>query len=789
MGMKTNATLLLAGLTALLATAFRPAAAPPTQIFLVGDSTMADKPDLNKPERGWGMEFGQYFDNGVVIRNTAVNGRSTKSFYREGRWTKVLQDLKPGDWVFIQFGHNDSKTEDSTRSAPAQTLYRQLLTKFVLEAKAKGANPVLLTPVGRRFFDDAGKRKDDHGEYPGVVREVAKAQKVPLIDLHEQSWTMYSALGEVGTRPLFWSYQNGYYQENPVPPAKNDNTHFSEYGATRVAQLVAQDVQAQHLALASHLSHTAHAGKLTADLPVVLQTAFKKDTFNLTKYGGVADGQTLNTEAFRKAIAACAAGGGTVLVPRGLWLTGPIALQSNVNLHLATGALVQFTADRRQYPLIKTTWEGEEAVRSQAPISGVDLTNIAITGNGTFDGNGDAWRPVKKSKLNESQWQKLVASGGVLSEKKDYWYPSAGSLKGNQLAAAGTPRKSLDLTAFDDIRDFLRPNMLSLTRCKQVLLEDFVIQNSPAWTIHPLLCGNLTVRRVTARNPWYGQNTDAIDIESCRNGLIEGCTFDVGDDGLCIKSGRDAEGRKRGVPTENFIIRDCRVYHAHGGFVIGSEMSGGVRNLYVSNCTFMGTDVGLRFKTARGRGGVVENIFVDGIDMTDIAGEAVLFDMYYAAKDPVPMAGESTAPPVIAAQPLNEGTPQFKGFRISNITCKGATTGILVRGLPEMSIKDISIENAVIESKKGLVCQEAENIRLKNVTLLSTDTTPVLEVQNSRNIAFDGIRYADGAELLLRVTGDRSRDIRLTNTDPKKAKRGVELGPKMAKKTVTLATR
>ncbi|MDQ2769922.1 MAG: glycosyl hydrolase family 28 protein [Bacteroidota bacterium] len=782
--MKTSATLLLAGLATVLATAFRPPAAPPTQVFLVGDSTMSEKADLSKPERGWGMMFGQYFDNGVVIRNTAVNGRSTKSFYHEGRWGKVLEGLRPGDWVFIQFGHNDEKVEDSTRSAPAQTLYRQLLTKFVLEAKAKGANPVLLTPVGRRNFDEAGKRKDDHGDYPGVVREVAQAQKVPLIDLHEQSWAMYSALGEAGTRPLFWSYQNGYYQPNPVPPAKNDNTHFSEYGATRVAQLVARAVQAQHLGLAAHLRTAPFAGQLAADLPVVLAPAFKKDTFNISAYGAVADGQTLNTAAFAKAIAACAAQGGTVLVPAGLWLSGPIALQSNVNLHLATGALVQFTADRSQYPLILTTWEGEEAIRSQAPISGVDLTNIAITGNGTFDGAGDAWRPVKKSKLNDTQWRNLLASGGVLSEKKDYWYPSASSLKGNLLAAAGTPPKSLNPADLAEVRDYLRPNMLSLTRCKQVLLEDFVLQNSPAWTIHPLLCENLTVRRVTAKNPSYGQNTDAIDVESCRTGLIEGCTFDVGDDGLCIKSGRDAEGRKRGVPTENFIIRDCRVYHAHGGFVIGSEMSGGVRNLYVSNCTFMGTDVGLRFKTARGRGGVVENIFVDNITMTDIAGEAVLFDMYYAAKDPVPLAGESTAPPVIAAQPLNEGTPQFKGFRISNIACKGATTAILVRGLPEMSIKDISIENAVIESKKGLVCQEAENIRLKNVTLLSTDTAPVLEVQNSHNITFDGIHYPAGADLLLRVTGDRSKDIKLTNTDTKKAKRDVELGPKLGKKTV-----
>ena len=527
-----------------------------------------------------------------------------------------------------------------------------------------------------------------------------------------------------------------------------------------------------------------------AELPAVRQAQFKKDTFSLRQYGAVADGQTLNTSAFQKAISACAAkGGGTVLVPAGLWLTGPIVLQNNVNLHLANGALVQFTADRSQYPLVKTTWEGEDAVRSQAPISGVDLQNIAITGRGTFDGAGDAWRPVKKSKLNESEWKKLVGSGGVLNDKKDYWYPSAASMKGNQLVAAGTPRKSMNPADFDDIRDFLRPNMLSLTRCKQILLEDFTIQNSPAWTIHPLLCEDLTLRRVTAKNPWYGQNTDALDLESCRNGVVESCTFDVGDDGICIKSGRDAEGRKRGVPTENFVFRDCKVYHAHGGFVIGSEMSGGARNLFVSNCTFLGTDVGLRFKTARGRGGVVENIYVDGVAMTDIAGQAILFDMYYAAKDPVPLAGESTEPPVIAAQPLGEGTPQFKGFYIKNVVCKGAETGILVRGLPEMSIKDISLENITLECRKGMLCQEAENIRLQNVTLLSTETKPVLEVQNSKNISFDNLRYASGADLLLRVTGDRSQGIRFVNTNTKLAKKDVELGQKVGKKAVVVAAR
>ncbi|WP_420146724.1 glycoside hydrolase family 28 protein [Spirosoma sp.] len=506
------------------------------------------------------------------------------------------------------------------------------------------------------------------------------------------------------------------------------------------------------------------------DLPEVKLPTFRKDTLSILKFGAVADGLTINTLAITKAIDECnRKGGGVVLIPTGLWVTGPILLKSNVNLHLAKGALLQFTDQRDSYPLVSTTWEGEDAIRNQAPISGTDLENIAITGQGILDGAGDFWRMVKQSKMTDDQWKKLVASGGVLNDKKDIWYPSAQSLKG----ASGVVKTGQPMSYYQEIKDFLRPNMLSLTRCKRILLEGVTFQNSPAWCLHPLLCEHITLRGVTAKNPWYAQNGDGLDLESCRNGLVEDCTFDVGDDGLCIKSGRDEQGRKRGVPTENIIIRNCRVYHAHGGFVIGSEMSGGVRNLYVSNCTFMGTDVGLRFKTARGRGGVVENIFVDGIDMTDIAGEAILFDMYYAAKDPVPQHGESNELPAIPAQPLTEATPQFRSFQVRNVRCKGAETAILIRGLPEMAVKDILIENAVLQSRKGLVCIEAENINLKNVALLTSAKT-VMQFQNSRNVTLDKIRYADHTDLLMHITGDRSRAINLLNTDTSRAKKTVE---------------
>ncbi|SFB97225.1 glycoside hydrolase family 28 protein [Spirosoma endophyticum] len=520
----------------------------------------------------------------------------------------------------------------------------------------------------------------------------------------------------------------------------------------------------------------------SSDLPKVQMPAFRKDTLTISTFGAVADGLTMNTSAINKAVEQCnRAGGGVVLIPSGLWLTGPIALKNNVNLHLATGALVQFTNKRTEYPLVHTTWEGEEAVRNQAPISGTDLENIAITGNGILDGAGDAWRMVKKSKLTADQWKKLVASGGVVNDKQDAWYPSEQSLKGamTTIKAGQTP------AYYEEIKDFLRPNMLSFTRCKRILLEGITFQNSPAWCLHPLLCENITLRNVTAKNPWYAQNGDGLDLESCKNGLVEGCTFDVGDDGICIKSGRDEQGRKRGVPTENIVVRNCRVYHAHGGFVIGSEMSGGVRNLYVSNCVFMGTDVGLRFKTTRGRGGVVENIFVDGVDMTDIAGEAILFDMYYAAKDPVPQQGESNELPVIPAQPLSESTPQFKSFQIRNVRCKGAETAILIRGLPEMAVKDILIENAVLQSRKGFVCIEADNIRLKNVALISPAKT-LMHIQNSHNLTLDNIRYTDSTDLLMHIAGDRSKDIKLLNTNMSHAKKTVETTTEVTANVLTM---
>ncbi len=501
-------------------------------------------------------------------------------------------------------------------------------------------------------------------------------------------------------------------------------------------------------------------------LPIFYSPKFKKDTLSIVKLGAVPDGHSLNTIAINTAIANLSKkGGGVVLVPTGLWLTGPIVLKNNINLHLATGATLLFTKDFNQYPLIEANWEGLPQMRNQSPISATNAINIAITGEGIIDGNGDAWRMVKKDKLNESQWKKLVSSGGVLSADKKTWYPSEQSLKGAGLNNPGVIAPDKDAAFYNSIKDFLRPNMVLLTSCKNILLEGVTFQNSAAWCLHPLMSENITVRNITVKNPWYAQNGDGIDVESCKNVLIENSIFDVGDDALCMKSGRDAAGRKRAMPTENVIIRGCTVYASHGGFVIGSEMSGGARNIHVSNCTFIGTDIGLRFKTTRGRGGVVEDIYIKDIYMKDIPGEAILFDMYYAAKDPIPLAGEKRELPKVEFKPVDETTPVFKNFYISNVYCNGAEKGIFVRGIPEMHVKNIVLENMVLQANKGIDVQEASNISFKNITILSEATNPVIDIVHSDNLVFDQIKYKSGAALLFRVSGERSKAIAVKKTN------------------------
>lgn len=423
-------------------------------------------------------------------------------------------------------------------------------------------------------------------------------------------------------------------------------------------------------------TYAMYSSEAPFNMPQVTAPVIPDRTVKLTEFGAVGDGKTLCTEAFAKAFDALSKkGGGRLVVPQGVWYTGPIALRSHTELHLENGAVIMFSDSLPLYRVISTVYEGGTREKCVSPISAKGQTDIAITGQGIIDGCGDSWRPLKRAKVTEWQWKQITSSKGTFVNE-NLWEPS-------------------------DNRSHLRPVMVSLQECKNIMLREVVIQNPPAWNLHILMCQDIIIDQVTLRSPSYGQNGDALDLESCRNVLVLNSTFDAGDDCICIKSGKNEEGRRRGKPTENVIIDGCTTYNGHGGFVIGSEMSGGARNILVRNCQFVGTANGLRFKSCRGRGGVVEDIFVRNISMANIESDAITFDLYYgehSPSDPIPA--------------VDETTPIFRNIDINNVSCRGARRGMFVRGLPEMPIQNVSL------SQISIVANEKGNFEFcKNVTL------------------------------------------------------------------------
>ena len=451
------------------------------------------------------------------------------------------------------------------------------------------------------------------------------------------------------------------------------------------------------------LTSTVTTAQVPFDMPEVAQPKIPAYEVALTDFGAVGDGQTLCTEAFSKAMKHLASkGGGRLVVPEGLWLTGPIQFESCTELHLDRGALVIFTTDYDEYPFVKSIYEGNTAHKKMSPLWAYEKHDVAITGFGAFDGMGEAWRPSKKMKFTENQWKKLTSGQGI--EMKDVWYPDA-----KQDAEAGKPGKP------DMRRVTHRPVLLEFTRCQRVLLKDATFSNSAAWNVHPLQCEDVTIDNVNIRNPWYAQNGDGLDLEACNRAIIRNSTFDVGDDAICIKSGKNAEGRSWKKPCQNVIIEGCTVLHGHGGFVIGSEMSSGARNIYINNCVFNGTDTGLRMKSTRGRGGVVENIYMNNIRMVNIAGDAFTFDLYYANKSVVNPDKDSSS--ADAVPPVTEETPCFRNLYVSNVICQGAARAIYFNGLPEMPLDNLQMKNSVFVSDKGAEMYYAKNITFDNVKI------------------------------------------------------------------------
>ena len=441
-----------------------------------------------------------------------------------------------------------------------------------------------------------------------------------------------------------------------------------------------------------------------------MKQKFDKREYLITDFGAKPEIGFDNQAYIQKAIDVCSQeGGGTVVIPQGYWLTSPVQLKSNVTLHTLNCAYVRFTKSKEKYPLQFTEFEGRKAIRAVSPISAVNAENIAITGEGIFDGSGDRWRPQKEWKTTLGEWNKKKTSK-FLVEGNDgmIWYPTETSYLGSKNFVDETLPDALEKAS--QYYDWYRPVFVSLIHCENVTLCGVTFTNSPAWTIHPLHCKHVTVDGCSVKNPPEAQNSDGIDVESCEDVVIKNCTFAVGDDAICMKSGKGREARKIKAPTKNVEVFNCTVYHGHGGFVIGSEMSRGVKDVYVHDCRFIGTDTGIRIKSALGRGGYVKDIIVKNIVMSEIAGDCITISLNYGVKSFLDLADNIT-------EYGKDDIPVIDGVEISDITCDSASRFLHIDGLQVSPVKNIAISNCNVNTENESSMNYEENVTFNNVTV------------------------------------------------------------------------
>ncbi len=439
-----------------------------------------------------------------------------------------------------------------------------------------------------------------------------------------------------------------------------------------------------------------------AQVPQILRRikppTFAKRDFAITKFGAAPGNDC--TEAFRKAIAACKkAGGGRVLVPPGVWQTGAIHLLSNVNLHVSEGATIKFSQDTKQYlPLVFTRWEGVELMNYSPFIYAFEQRNIAITGKGTLDGQADCanWWP----------WKGRTNCGWKAGE------PSQQKAR-DLLIEMGEKNTPVSERKFGE-GSYLRPNFIQPYRCQNVLIEGVTILNSPMWEIHPVLCRNVTVIGVRINS--HGPNNDGCDPESCTDVLIKDCYFDTGDDCIAIKSGRNGDGRRVNVPTENVIIQNCEMKDGHGGVTIGSEISGSVRNVFAENCRMDSPHLerALRLKTNAVRGGTLENIHMRNVQIGQVSDSIVSVDFTYE---------EGAA---------GSFMPTVRNVSVRDVTSKKSNYALYLRGFEKAPITDIRLENCSFESvAKSSVYEYAHGISLKSVKLNGVEPVRIALVGDS----------------------------------------------------------
>ncbi len=464
------------------------------------------------------------------------------------------------------------------------------------------------------------------------------------------------------------------------------------------------------------------------DMPQLARPDFPPRAFDIRGFGAVDDGETLNTRAIARAIAACAAsGGGHVVVPRGVWLTGPIHLKSNVDLHLVQGAELRFSQRFEDYlPVVLIQRGGVRCYNYSPLVYARDCENVAVTGPGLLNGRGQLWWPWHRNQPGMA-WLLGAAAREAPVEKRVFGKP----------------------------QDGVRPPFVQFYQCKNVLMEGFTIKDSPSWTIHPVYCENVIIRRVTLRTVGV-PNGDGIDPDSCRNVLIEHCDFDNGDDCVVLKAGRNQDAWEVGIPCENVVVRHCTMKRGHGAFTVGSEMSAGVRNVFVHHLHVDGTDRAVYLKSKPGRGGVVENIWVRDIDIERTRAHAILLSLQYAG----------------AKDTNNVRLPAFRNVHIKNVRCRKTARAIGIDGLEQSPIENVTLENLDITSDTGAVCRQARNVVFRSVRLRPAKSS-VFRVTDSVDITMEDILSRAGDTRL--AVGHGARGIRLVTSDPEAARRAIRL--------------
>ena len=397
--------------------------------------------------------------------------------------------------------------------------------------------------------------------------------------------------------------------------------------------------------------------------------SFPKRDFDVKRYGAAGDGKTDCSAAITRAIAECnATGGGRVVIPDGVYLTGPVHLKSNVHLHLSGKATLLFSRDTKRYlPLVYSRWEGVELMNYSACIYADSVENIALTGEGTLDGNADC---------EQSWWLWKGRTNCGWHTGVPVQDPAR-----NRLFDMGAQDVPVKDRLFGE-GSFLRPNLVQFCHSRNILIEGLTMKNSPMFEVNPVLCSNVTVRGINIVS--HGPNNDGCDPDSCRDVLIENCVFDTGDDCIAIKSGRNRDGRRVAMPSENIVIRNCRMKDGHGGVTIGSEMSGGVRNVFVENCRMdsPNLDQALRFKTNAMRGGTIEHIFFRNISVGEVNNAVVQVDCQYEEGEKGPEK------------------PIVRDIHVAKVTCKRSKYALQLRGFAASPIQDIQLEDCVFDGAR-----------------------------------------------------------------------------------------